>query len=97
MSPPRWPEPPAPRPAGVRKHPARQDLTRFLFGELPRDKTRALVRHLLAGCPACLAVTRRLWRPEQPVVEVEEVPGDEARPIRLAVSVKGRILRFHGR
>ncbi len=30
-------------------------------GELPREEVRAVVRHLLAGCPACREVTRRLW------------------------------------
>jgi hypothetical protein len=29
--------------------------------ELPRDETRAVVRHLLAGCPRCLQMTRWLW------------------------------------
>jgi hypothetical protein len=80
-------------------HPAGRQLARFMNGdgELPRDETRALVRHLLAGCPRCVEVTRRLWRPEPPPYALEEVPGDETRPIRLAVSLRGRLLKFDGR
>jgi hypothetical protein len=91
------PTTPAGRPAGVRKHPARQDLESFIRGELPRDEAPAIVRHLLTNCTRCLTVTRELWRPRQPAVEVAEVPGEETRPIRLAVSLRGRLLRFNGR
>ncbi|HEX9940529.1 MAG TPA: hypothetical protein VGG03_00820 [Thermoanaerobaculia bacterium] len=28
---------------------------------LPGPEARAVVRHLLSGCPRCLRVTRRLW------------------------------------
>jgi hypothetical protein len=78
-------------------HPVRRDLESFMRGELPRAETRALVLHLLAGCPACLMETRRLWRPEPPPYALEQVPGDETRPIHLAVSLRGRLLRFNGR
>jgi hypothetical protein len=37
------------------------DLDGFLRGALPRGAVRALVRHLLTGCPACLRVTCRAW------------------------------------
>jgi len=38
-------------------------------GELPREEARVVVRHLLTGCPQCLAVTRRAWaRGDQPYV-----------------------------
>jgi len=33
-----------------------------MLGELPRKEARAIVRHLLTGCPECVAVTRKLWR-----------------------------------
>ncbi|HEY2292498.1 MAG TPA: hypothetical protein VGM86_17505 [Thermoanaerobaculia bacterium] len=49
-----------PFPASV--HPAESDLERFLRGELTRSEARTVVRHLLAGCESCRAVTRRLWR-----------------------------------
>jgi hypothetical protein len=41
------------------------DRDGFLRGALPRDAVRALVRHLLTGCPACLWVTRRAWELSQ--------------------------------
>jgi hypothetical protein len=31
-------------------------------GELPRDQTAGIVRHLLTRCPECSVVTRLLWR-----------------------------------
>jgi hypothetical protein len=48
------------------------DLDGFLRGELPRDAVRALVRHLLTGCPACREVGRRAWElsdGEEPYME----------------------------
>jgi hypothetical protein len=46
---------------GQEEHPDRERLERFLGDELPADERRAVVRHLLTGCPQCTAVTRRLW------------------------------------
>lgn len=54
-------EPKTAPPAVRRNHPDRVRLERFLRGELPRPEVAEVVRHLLAGCPACLQVTRRLW------------------------------------
>ena len=45
-----------------RAHPDPADLERFMRGELGETERRAVVRHLLAGCPKCVAVTRRYWR-----------------------------------
>ena len=42
-------------------HPDSEQLERLMRGELPRREVAEVVRHLLAGCPACLQVTRRLW------------------------------------
>ena len=42
-------------------HPTEGELARFVRGALARGETRAVVRHLLAGCERCRAVTRRLW------------------------------------
>ena len=39
-----------------RNHPEPAELQRFLRGEASRDEVRAIVRHLLAGCPECTAV-----------------------------------------
>ncbi|HSS78801.1 MAG TPA: hypothetical protein VLV54_18925 [Thermoanaerobaculia bacterium] len=36
------------------------ELQRFMGAESSRDEARAIVRHLLARCPECLQVTRRL-------------------------------------
>jgi len=36
-------------------------LERFLRGELDRAGNRRVVRHLLRGCPQCLAITRPIW------------------------------------
>lgn len=43
------------------EHPTPALLLRFLRGEAGLAEQRALVRHLLAGCPECLAVTRPVW------------------------------------
>lgn len=41
-------------------HPAPARLGSFIRGELSREENRALVRHLLTGCPDCAAVLRPL-------------------------------------
>jgi hypothetical protein len=50
-------------PAG---HPDSGLLERFVRGDLSgargRAECRMIVRHLLAGCPVCTRITRRLWR-----------------------------------
>lgn len=45
----------------VREHPDVKLLERFMRNELQGQERRAVVRHLLTGCPECVAVTRRLW------------------------------------
>jgi hypothetical protein len=42
-------------------HPTKEDLQRLMAGELPREEVRAVVLHLLRGCPACTRETRRIW------------------------------------
>jgi hypothetical protein len=42
-------------------HPEPQQLGRFMRGESLRDECRLIVRHLLTGCPQCVAITRRFW------------------------------------
>lgn len=44
------------------KHPPMELLERFVRGAAGAEENRDIVRHLLAGCPRCLAVTRGLWR-----------------------------------
>lgn len=48
-------------PSQASAHPTERDLECFARGGLTRSETRAVVRHLLAGCEECRAVTRRLW------------------------------------
>lgn len=54
-------EPETESPAVRQNHPGREQLERLVRGELPRPEAARVVRHLLAGCPACLQLTRRLW------------------------------------
>jgi hypothetical protein len=42
-------------------HPARETLHRFLHGEAAGTENRAVVRHLLTGCPQCIAMVRPNW------------------------------------
>jgi len=44
-----------------RDHPDSQLLERFMRDEAAAPERRRVVRHLLAGCPRCAAVTRHLW------------------------------------
>lgn len=50
-----------PRRVGRSNHPTQEELQRFMTGELASPETRAVVRHLLSGCPTCTRETRRLW------------------------------------
>ena len=43
------------------QHPDPQLLERFLRCEVEGEERRIVVRHLLTGCPRCVAVTRRVW------------------------------------
>ncbi len=44
-----------------RAHPDERDLERFLRGETSKAERMRGVRHLLMGCPECVAVTRPIW------------------------------------
>lgn len=52
-------------------------------GGLVGEEARAIVRHLLTGCPQCVTVTRRLWNLGDPSralkVLAEEAAADVAR------------------
>lgn len=54
--------PQARKAGGGRSHPSEAVLVRFMRGELPPREAAPLVRHLLAGCGRCTAMTRELWR-----------------------------------
>ena len=68
-------------------HPDPADLERFVRGELGETERRAVVRHLLTGCPKCVAVTRRSWvRGDLPYalrVLVEEGLASQAEESRM--------------
>jgi hypothetical protein len=53
-------------------HPAPQLLERFMRNEAAGEERRWIVRHLLAGCARCGAITRRLWELGEPGPEVAE-------------------------
>jgi tetratricopeptide (TPR) repeat protein len=53
-------------PAHPANHPDTRLLEGFLRGELDPAESRAVVRHLLTGCPRCVEVTRRSWPLAQP-------------------------------
>jgi hypothetical protein len=66
-------------------------LERFMRGESPRPERLAAVRHLLTGCPRCVAVTRRLWdlgelsRPLRIVLEEGLALKGELRQVKASV------------
>lgn len=45
----------------IEEHPDVRVLERFMRSELQGRERRTIVRHLLTGCPECVAVTRQLW------------------------------------
>jgi len=47
-------------------HPDPQLLERFMRNEAAGEERRWIVRHLLAGCVRCGAITRRLWELGEP-------------------------------
>jgi hypothetical protein len=56
------------------EHPKPDALLRFLHGEAPRTERRTIVRHHLAGCRQCAAVTRPIWLfADLPVQSVESL------------------------
>ena len=48
-------------PAEPSSHPAPAQLEDFMRGILDAAGRRAVVRHLLTGCPRCVAVTGHCW------------------------------------
>jgi tetratricopeptide (TPR) repeat protein len=87
-------------PEDPKEHPDPHQLERFMRNETAGEELRQVVRHLLAGCARCGAVTRRLWdlgeaRPPVPEeerpewLELEEVPpaDDERQPALVAAAL----------
>jgi hypothetical protein len=74
-----------------RVHPHPESLQRFLLGLATEAERRAIVLHLLKGCPECLAVTRSAWllaeRQAGDLEDLEALEGLEAqRPRRSRAS-----------
>ena len=59
-------------------HPDREQLRRFLSGELDRTTQRSIVRHLLRGCARCVAVTRAFWTPAAATEPMQATQPDDA-------------------
>jgi hypothetical protein len=61
-----------------KEHPDPRLLERFMRNETAGDERRWIVRHLLAGCTRCGAVTRRIWSlaEERPPEAEETHPQD---------------------
>jgi hypothetical protein len=62
-------------------HPDSQLLERFMRNEVAGEERRWIVRHLLAGCARCGAITRRLWELGEPAPAAaakEHPPPEEA-------------------
>jgi hypothetical protein len=45
-----------------REHPAPDLLVRFARGESASAENRVVVRHLIGGCPECIAVLWPVWK-----------------------------------
>ncbi|HKI03197.1 MAG TPA: hypothetical protein VKK31_14565 [Thermoanaerobaculia bacterium] len=43
------------------EHPSRDELQRFVLGDLPAGETDRVLQHLVQGCEPCRAVTASLW------------------------------------
>ncbi|MFL6260691.1 MAG: hypothetical protein ACJ76Y_13340 [Thermoanaerobaculia bacterium] len=56
-------------------HPDPRLLERFMRNEAAGEERRWIVRHLLAGCARCGAITRRLWALGEPGPEVSREGG----------------------
>jgi hypothetical protein len=72
-----------PRKAG--DHPAIEDLERFMTGKLSPPGVRAVVRHLLGGCPTCSRETRGLWSRGDRVAREARTPRTGRQPVQLRV------------
>jgi anti-sigma factor RsiW len=53
-------------------HPILEDaLERFLNGKASREENRAIVAHLLQGCPSCSLRLQALAKPQEPIGSYE--------------------------
>jgi tetratricopeptide (TPR) repeat protein len=66
-------------PSDPSKHPDPILLERFMRNEVEGSERRWIVRHLIAGCSRCVAVTSRLWSLGDPP-EAQAAPATPATP-----------------
>lgn len=84
-------------------HPDPQLLERFMRNEAAGEERRWIVRHLLAGCARCGAITRRLWELGEPGPGVaverrkEEKKAGEASRSPVAVAPETTLLNAYRR
>jgi hypothetical protein len=80
-------------------HPDPQLLERFMRNAASPEERRGIVRHLLAGCARCGAITRRLWKLGEPGPEIaaEEHPPPEPRQEEAALLEAHRALLAEGK
>lgn len=72
-------------------HPSRNQLERFLRGELSEELGAAIVRHLLARCPQCLEVTGGIWaRASAKMPKPNQPPGAPPKRRRPPLSAAAR-------
>jgi anti-sigma factor RsiW len=75
-------------------HPKVGQLERFVRGELARPAARAVVRHLLSGCPRCAEETRRFWELGARALKAMKLPAGEgparAEPAEAALGWRPR-------
>ena len=70
-----------------REHPRPDVLLSFLRGEASLAERRAVVRHLLAGCQECVAVTRPVWELAEHGIESLPSPKRKGSPQAVEMEV----------
>lgn len=68
----------------LKSHPTSEQLERFVLGTTGAEENRAIVRHLLGGCPECRKVTRALWHRTESAL---------AKLVRVALPEEIRMMR----
>jgi hypothetical protein len=82
---------------GHREHPKPDLLLRFLRDEVSASERRAVVRHLLTGCPECVAITRPAWTlPDYPrrTKRMRSEPETEAKEQLREIVAELEAIRF---
>jgi hypothetical protein len=76
---------------GTPQHPDERRLKLFMRGvPLPEEEKRAIVQHLLTGCPACVMVTRKYWGLGEWPAELKDLVVELTAPFRRRTVLEGR-------